>query len=95
VQSIPPLDFSFYVPRHTPYASPISAKLTAELSALSPEEKLEVIEALWESIDFDSEIPVPAWHLEELRRRAARHPDPGSNGTPWPEVKARLLAGNA
>ncbi len=73
----------------------MSATLTAELSRLSPAQKLEVIETLLESLDESVEVPVPAWHLEELKRRVAAHSETGMQGTPWPEVKARLLASHA
>lgn len=73
----------------------MSATLTAELIAMSPAQKLEVIEALWESLDEPFQVPSPAWHLEELKRRAAAHREEEQQGTPWAEVKARLLAGHA
>jgi putative addiction module component (TIGR02574 family) len=73
----------------------MSAALTAELSALSPAQKLEVIEALWESLDESVDVPAPAWHLDELKRRIAAHRNGAPQGTPWPDVKARLLRSHA
>ena len=77
------------------YSPGMTSAITAELNRLSPAQKLEVIETLWESLDESVEVPAPAWHLEELKRRAAAHSESGPDGTPWPEVKARLLASHA
>jgi putative addiction module component (TIGR02574 family) len=67
-------------------------KLTqAEIDAMPIEEKLELSEALWESIYASpDELPIPDWHkalLDESLKDFETHPDEGSS---WPEVKARL-----
>lgn len=55
------------------------------------EEKMVLIERLWESIP-DSEEAVPDWHLAILKERIAEaDANPGSGST-WEEVRARLLA---
>ena len=62
------------------------------LMELSPIEKLEVIEALWESLSATPEqLPVPDWQKLELDRRKA---DYQANPTPlltWEEVQANIL----
>lgn len=68
-------------------------KLTqAEIDAMPLEEKLELSEALWESIYASAdELPIPEWHkqlLDESLERLDSHPEEGST---WDEVKTRLL----
>ena len=62
---------------------------TAEILKLSIDERLELIERIWDTIAAD---PLTEEDLEELDRRLAdAEADPGA-GSPWSEVKARLLA---
>jgi putative addiction module component (TIGR02574 family) len=43
----------------------------AELLALSAEEKLRIIELLWDDLgNSDQDIPLPGWALEEGLRRS-------------------------
>lgn len=67
-------------------------KLTqAEIDAMPLEEKLELSEALWESIYATAdELPIPEWHkplLDESLKLLDSHPDESST---WDEVKIRL-----
>lgn len=41
-----------------------------QLESAPPEEKLELIDELWDSIPYES-LPTPSSHLEELNRRLA------------------------
>lgn len=58
---------------------------------LSPAEKLQLIECLWDDLAATpSDVPVPVWQKDELARRRAnleRQPD---SGISWDEVKARV-----
>ena len=62
------------------------------LMELSPIEKLELIEALWESLSATPEqLPVPDWQKLELDRRKT---DYQNNPTPllsWEEVHTNIL----
>ena len=62
-----------------------------EIRALSPEERIRLIELLWESfIDDPASLPVSEAQRTELRRRVAEHDaDPGA-ARPWSEVRAEL-----
>lgn len=62
---------------------------------LSPAEKLELVEDLWDDLAADqSAIPVHGWQKQELeRRRAALKSNPGS-GLTWEEVKRRVRSRN-
>ncbi len=62
---------------------------TTELVKLPAEEKLALIEALWDSLD-EVEVPMPDWHRDVLEARAATEDAEG--GDSWEAVKARLLA---
>ena len=60
---------------------------------LSPSEKLQLVEDLWDSLACEaSNVPVHEWQLEEAsRRRENLLNDPGS-GLSWEELKRRIRA---
>jgi putative addiction module component (TIGR02574 family) len=65
-----------------------------DIRALSVEERLQLIEELWNSLDdADSgALPLPDWHREVVSERlAAYERDPGA-GRPWDEVKGEILS---
>ena len=65
---------------------------TDEIAGLPLEERLELVEAIWNSIEVDAgNLPVPDWHLEELDRRLAAHALEPGRGEPWSAVRERLL----
>jgi putative addiction module component (TIGR02574 family) len=60
------------------------------LDRLPPEERLELLELLWDSLGEGNFSP-PEWHIRELeKRRAAAEADPNA-GVPWAEFKAKWL----
>ncbi|MFO0964646.1 MAG: addiction module protein [Gemmataceae bacterium] len=62
-----------------------------QIAALSLDEKMKLVEDLWDSIAQEVEnLPVPAWQLEELERRKARFQAHPTSGKPWSEVKRDL-----
>lgn len=63
---------------------------SAELSDLPVDERLDLIEALWDSLARDT-MPVPDWHITELDRRLAAHQSDPSGGTPWLDVRDRVI----
>lgn len=68
---------------------------TAELVALPLAERLQAMEALWESLcrDAPDGVFTPPWHAEVLDARA-KALDSGADPTsPWAEAKQRLSAG--
>ncbi len=70
---------------------PVNAALASEISRLSPEEKLRLVEKLWDEIaTSEDRLPIPAWHAQVLAEDAARYQENPTEGSPWPEVKARL-----
>jgi putative addiction module component (TIGR02574 family) len=63
----------------------------SDIAAMSLEERLTLIDDLWDSIDgSEDEIPSPDWHKEVLDRRlAAAEASPGDT-IPWEELRAEL-----
>ena len=60
---------------------------------LSPSEKLELVEDLWDDIAATSEaVPVHDWQIQELVRRKANLLKNPSSGLAWDEVKRRVRA---
>jgi len=63
------------------------------LDVLSPEERLALAEALWESVhDLLDEMPVTPELRAELERRAALSDADPSRGIPWEVVRAEARA---
>ena len=60
-----------------------------ELLKLPPKEKLELVEALWDSIDEDS-LPVTENEIEFARERFEIHKQKPSEGLSWSEVKKKI-----
>ena len=59
-----------------------------EISQMSVEERVALMEALWESFDRDNlDYPVPAWHEEILKQRAQKD---DSHFIPIEKVKEHL-----
>ena len=69
----------------------MTKSLLAEASKLSISERIELVEAIWDTIGPEANtMPLPESHRAELERRLAdldENPDAGSS---WEEVRARL-----
>jgi putative addiction module component (TIGR02574 family) len=58
---------------------------------LSPSEKLQLVEDLWDDLAAVPEsVPVHAWQKEELDRRKANLLNNPASGLSWDEVKRRV-----
>ena len=58
---------------------------------LSPSEKLQLVEKLWDDLAATPEsVPVHDWQKEELERRKANLMKDPATGRPWEEVKRRI-----
>lgn len=68
----------------------------ASIFELSPAEKLQLVEDLWDDLASSPEaVPVHDWQKQELARRKAnllKNPD---SGVPWHEVKLKIRAHHA
>jgi putative addiction module component (TIGR02574 family) len=58
---------------------------------LSPAEKLQLVEDLWDDLAATPEaVPVHDWQKEELARRKANLMNNPTSGLTWEEVKQRV-----
>ena len=64
--------------------------LRSEVASLSPVEKAELLDALWESLEADA-VSLTDAQRAELDYRIARHQQDPSNVIPWGQVKADLF----
>ncbi len=60
---------------------------------LSPSEKLQLVEDLWDDLAAAPEaVPVHDWQKEELARRKANLTQAPASAVTWEEVKRRVRA---
>lgn len=65
--------------------------LLADASQLPVPERLDLVEAIWNTVPAESLPPLSEEWLTEIRRRSAQY-DSGSVGTiPWEQVRADAL----
>ena len=58
---------------------------------LSPAEKLQLVEDLWDDIAANSDqIPFHDWQLEEAQRRSRNLKENPASGVSWPDLKQRV-----
>jgi len=62
---------------------------TRDIAKLSPEERLELLEQLWDSLSPEA-IPMTEAQNEELDRRLDELDRDGPIGIPWNEVLERI-----
>jgi putative addiction module component (TIGR02574 family) len=60
-----------------------------DVKGLSPEERIELAEELWESLAEEDIVLTPE-QLDELERRRARLERDGPRGRPWREVLGEI-----
>ncbi len=59
---------------------------------LSVSEKLLLLEKLWDAVAAEpSEVPVHDWQKQALERRYQEYLQNPAEGSPWPEVRDRLM----
>ena len=64
---------------------------TIDIASLSPEERLRLLDELWESLAATPEaIPLSNAQREELDRRLDELDREGPTGIPWEEVLGRI-----
>ena len=68
----------------------------APIFQLSREEKLQLVEELWDSIvQEESQQPLAQWKIDELIRREEAYKKDPSTALSWEEVKASILRRHA
>ena len=66
------------------------AALLNELMQLSVEDRLYLVQDLWDSIPAEDFPPLTEGQMAELDRRLAEHEKDPRRAAPWEEVRARL-----
>lgn len=67
--------------------------LEREILRLPVEERIELAEAIWESVEeAPSQPSLPEWQRQLLDERIAEDDESPDAGSPWDEVKRRILA---
>jgi putative addiction module component (TIGR02574 family) len=60
---------------------------------LSPQEKLDYVQTLWNRIAaHPEEVPIPDWHREIIAERLAAHRAGEGSSRPWEEVRQELVS---
>jgi len=64
----------------------------ADIESMTVEERLELIEQLWDSLERlpDAAIPVPKWQEEEIARRLKALDDGSASEVSWEEILRRV-----
>ena len=58
-----------------------------DLDKLTRDEKLELIEKLWDSLEENADdLPIPDWHRQLLTQRLDEMDREGPTGVPWEQV---------
>jgi putative addiction module component (TIGR02574 family) len=70
----------------------MNKSLLKELLELSPAERIQLAEDLWDSVSADAENlpPLTPEQMEEINRRIAEHERDPSRAIPYEEVRAWL-----
>ncbi len=68
------------------------AELWSELMKLTPAERIELVQDLWDSIAQHDLPPLTDEEKEELDRRYAEHLRDPSTAITWEELRARLAS---
>lgn len=66
--------------------------LLQELMQLTPAERVEIAQELWDSLDEADLPPLTPEQMQEIDRRIAEHERDPSRAIPWEEVRDRLRA---
>jgi putative addiction module component (TIGR02574 family) len=70
----------------------MNEKLLTELLKLTPAERIQLAQDLWDSIAPEDMPPLTDEQMEEIDRRLAEHERDPSRAIPWEDVRARLWA---
>ncbi len=70
----------------------MNKSLLKELLELTPAERIELAQDLWDSIEPEEMPPLTVEQKQEAERRYAEHVRNPETASRWDDVKARLLA---
>jgi putative addiction module component (TIGR02574 family) len=67
------------------------SSLAAEISRLSPAEKLQLVVELWDQLAASEDnLPIPAWHEQALAEDEAAYRANPAAGSTWSDVRKRI-----
>jgi len=71
-----------------------SIPMTTDLGSLSVSDRLDLMDAIWASLTSRAEqIPLPEWHVSEIKRRLNAFAADGDGGRTAEEFFAELMHG--
>jgi putative addiction module component (TIGR02574 family) len=72
----------------------VTQSAAGDLTALPVADRLWLIEDLWDSIEAEASDPLllPDWHRRDIERRLDSLDAGSSIGTPWDEVRERIVS---
>ena len=76
--------------RRNTESAEMNKALLKELMELTPEERIQLAEDLWDSIAADEMPPLTDEQMEEMDRRFAEHERDPSSALPWEDVRKWL-----
>lgn len=63
-----------------------------DIAEMTLKDRIQLVEDIWDSIaEIPEVIEIPEWHKEELDKRLKAYHDNPNAGSPWPEVKHRII----
>jgi putative addiction module component (TIGR02574 family) len=63
-----------------------------DIAAMPVDERIQLVEDIWDSIaELPERVDIPQWHRQELERRLKAYRDNPGEGSPWAEVRKRIL----
>jgi putative addiction module component (TIGR02574 family) len=65
-------------------------ELLSELMELSPSEKIELVDFLWDSLEQEKVRPVTSEELDEMERELTEHRADPSSALSWEDVRTWL-----
>jgi putative addiction module component (TIGR02574 family) len=64
----------------------------SSIAEMSIDDRINFIADIWDSIAiFPEKVQIPEWHKAELEKRLKTYHENPNEGTPWLEVKKRIL----
>lgn len=64
----------------------------SDIAEMPIQQRIQLVEDIWDSIaEIQDAIEIPDWHKKELDKRLEAYHGNPSEGSPWEEVKKRIL----
>ena len=63
-----------------------------DIAKMPVTERIQLVEDIWDSVaELPDAIEIPEWHKQELKDRLKKYHENPDLGSPWAEVKKRIL----